>query len=119
MQKIQRLNIIGIFLGALLSSSVVQAASYDCQKAALTTEKTICNVRRLNDQDVKMATTFNILTHLLPMGGRDSMKDEQRIWLKQRNACAAKVSCIANRYQGRQTQLDNLLSTQVYQQGPF
>lgn len=95
------------------------AASFDCQKANLPTEKAICQYRSLNDQDVKMATTFNILTHLLPMGGRDALKDEQRLWLQQRNRCAAKVTCIASQYQQRQTQLDDLLQTRVYQQGPF
>jgi uncharacterized protein len=53
------------------------------------------------------------------MGGRDALKDEQRVWLQQRNACASKVACIATQYQQRQTQLDELLATRVYQQGPF
>ncbi len=97
----------------------VYAASFDCQKAKLPAEKAICQYRNLNDQDVKMVTTFNILTQLLPMGGRDALKDEQRVWLQQRNACASKVSCIATQYQQRQTQLDELLATRVYQQGPF
>ena len=95
------------------------AASFDCQKAALSAEKAICQFRSLNDQDVKMVTTFNILTHVLPMGGRDALRDEQQVWLKQRNACGGKVSCIARHYQQRQTQLDELLQTRVYQHGPF
>jgi uncharacterized protein len=104
-------------LGVLPTS--IYAASFDCQQAKLPAEKAICQYRNLNDQDVKMVTTFNILTQLLPMGGRDALKDEQRVWLQQRNACASKVSCIATQYQQRQTQLDELLATRVYQQGPF
>lgn len=120
--KIAAIN-TGLACAALAVAAVLPvssyAASFDCQKATLPTEKAICQYRNLNDQDVKMATTFNILTHLLPMGGRDALKDEQRLWLQQRNACAAKASCIASQYQQRQIQLDNLLQTRVYQQGPF
>ena len=105
-------------MGSLLPLSAF-AASFDCQKAALSTEKAICQYRSLNDQDVKMVTTFTILTHVLPMGGRDALRDEQQVWLKQRNACGGKVSCIARHYQQRQTQLDDLLQTRVYQHGPF
>lgn len=113
-----------VFAGGLLAISSLLpvstfAASFDCQKAALSAEKAVCQYRNLNDQDVKMATTFNILTHVLPMGGRDALRDEQQIWLKQRNACGGKVSCIARHYQQRQTQLDDLLQTRVYQHGPF
>lgn len=104
---------------ASLLAALAFAASFDCQKASLSAEKAVCQYRNLNDADVKMVTTFNILTHVLPMGGRDALRDEQQVWLKQRNACGGKVSCIARHYQQRQTQLDELLQTRVYQQGPF
>ncbi|XID74694.1 lysozyme inhibitor LprI family protein [Alkanindiges sp. WGS2144] len=96
-----------------------QAASFDCQKAQLSAEKAVCANRSLSDQDVKLATTFNILTHLLPMGGRDALRDEQHVWLKQRNACGQRTACIATAYQNRQTQLDKLLQERVYSHGPF
>ena len=95
------------------------AASFDCGKARLSTEKTICNTRSLNDQDVKMATTFNILTHVMPMGGRDAMRDDQGVWLKQRNACDARVACIRTAYNTRQQQLDTLIQERIYSHGPF
>ncbi len=95
------------------------AASFDCSKSRLATEKTICAYRGLNDRDVKMATTFNIISHAVPMGSRDHLKDEQVIWLKQRNGCGSNVNCIANAYQNRQKQLDQMLQDRVFSHGPF
>lgn len=100
-------------------ASQAKAASYDCTKSRLATEKTICANRGLNDRDVKMATTFNIISHAVPMGGRDHLIDEQVIWLKQRNGCGSSVSCIANAYQNRQNQLDQMLQDRVFSHGPF
>lgn len=113
---------LSILLAGLLlavSNMSLQAASFDCSHARLSSEKSICNTRSLNDRDVKMATTFNILTHVLPMGGRDHLKDQQASWLKQRNACGSKVACLSTAYQQRQQQLDLLLQQRVYSQGPF
>ncbi len=45
--------------------------------------KSICKNRSLNDADVKMATTYQIVLHALPMGGRDNQKDTQQQWLKK------------------------------------
>jgi len=103
----------------LVVGSSAQAASFACEKAHLTAEKTICQVRALNDADVKMATTYQIVLHALPMGGRDNQKDTQQQWLKKRNSCAANVSCISKAYQQRQKQLDTILQDRVLSHGPF
>ena len=100
-------------------SMSVQAASFNCSKSRLATEKTICAYRGLNDRDVKMATTFNIISHAVPMGSRDHLISEQVIWLKQRNGCGSNVACIANAYQNRQKQLDQILQDRVFSHGPF
>ncbi len=83
------------------------AASFDCDKANLAAdEKVICDTRTLNDADVKMVTTFDILTSLLAMGNRDKMREEQSAWLKKRQACAEDVECIRTAYTERLKQLD-------------
>lgn len=111
------LGVIGFGLAGF--GTLAQAASYDCNKARLATEKTICANRGLNDRDVKMATTFNIMSHAVPMGGRDHLIGEQVLWLKQRNGCGSNVACIANAYQNRQKQLDQMLQDRVLSYGPF
>lgn len=100
-------------------SQSVFAASFDCTKARLSAEKTICANRSLNDQDVKLATTFNLLTHVMSMGSRDAMRDDQADWLKQRNACNAKVACLRTAYNTRQQQLDTIVQDRIYAHGPF
>jgi uncharacterized protein len=88
------------------------AASFDCDKANLAAdEKVICDTRTLNDADVKMVTTFDILTSLLAMGNRDKMKDEQSAWLKKRQACGEDVECIRAAYGERLKQLDEAYKT--------
>jgi uncharacterized protein len=83
------------------------AASFDCDAKALQPdEKVICDTRPLNDADVKMATTFDLLSGLLAMGSRGTLQDEQTAWLKKRQACAADATCIKGAYDERLKQLD-------------
>lgn len=95
--------------GLLLASSLTSpaaAASFDCAKPDLAAdEKAICDNRALNDLDVKMATTFDILTQLMAMGARDTLRDEQSKWLKKRQECAADVACLTSAYDERMNKL--------------
>lgn len=99
--------------------SSVQAASFACEKARLTAEKTICQVRALNDADVKMATIYAMVLHALPMGGRDQQKQLQWQWLKSRNQCGANTTCLSIAYQQRQQQLDRIVQNRILVNGPF
>ncbi|TQN60007.1 hypothetical protein FLX27_19055 [Agrobacterium tumefaciens] len=95
--------------GILLAPSFISlasAASFDCTKPDLAAdEKAICDNRALNDQDVKMATTFDILTQLMAMGARDTLRDEQSKWLKKRQECAADIACLTGAYEERMKRL--------------
>jgi uncharacterized protein len=94
--------------GLALIPSPAAAASFDCERTDLAAdEKVICATRPLNDADVKMVTTFDILTSLLAMGSRGKLQDEQTAWLKRRQACAADAACIATAYQERLKQLQD------------
>ncbi|MBB4005871.1 lysozyme inhibitor LprI family protein [Allorhizobium taibaishanense] len=78
------------------------AASFDCSKTDLKAdEKAICDNRALNDLDVKMVTTFELISGLLPMGNRGELQDQQTTWLKSRQACNADTDCIAKAYEAR------------------
>ena len=90
------------------SPGMVRAASFDCQAQVLQPdEKAICDNRALNDADVKMVTTFDLLSGLLAMGSRGTMQDEQIAWLKRRHACGADAACIAAAYDERLRQLQD------------
>jgi uncharacterized protein len=91
---------------ACLSSGGARAASFDCDAEELKPdEKVICDNRALNDADVKMATTFDLLSGLLAMGSRGTLQDEQTVWLKKRQECGADAACIKAAYDERMKQL--------------
>ena len=64
-----------LLLTPLLFLAQTQAASFSCKTAKLKTEKQVCSHQSLNDADVKLATTYQIILHALPMGGRDAEKE--------------------------------------------
>lgn len=95
-----------IVVASYSHGSPVGAASFDCTKTDLAAdEKTICENRALNDQDVRMATTFDIVTQLMAMGARDELKTQQSEWLKHRQTCAADVACLTTAYDERMKKL--------------
>ena len=76
-------------------------ASFDCTKARTTTEKTICADKTLASLDTKLAYNYNYLK-TLDIGSKSSqLQSDQRDWLKQRNACQEKNSCLRNAYETR------------------
>ncbi|MDP9839629.1 uncharacterized protein J2T09_004405 [Neorhizobium huautlense] len=95
-----------LLLGLTLPALTASAASFDCNGEKLAAdEKVICENRDLNDADVKMVTTFEILTGLLAMGTRGEMQEDQATWLKRRQACSGDVECIRTAYVERLKQL--------------
>ena len=85
------------------------AASFDCEKEGLAADETaICANRDLNDMDVKMVTTFDLITGLMPMGSRGVVQDAQVEWLTKRQACEADLSCLRAIYAERQNELTHL-----------
>ena len=111
------LSIVLIF-GSISSIQISSAASFNCQHAMSKTEHAVCEHRGLNDADVQMTTTYNIVRRLVPMGNRSLIQTEQVKWLNLRNQCQDSVECLKNIYQMRQQRLDLHLD-RIYKQGPF
>lgn len=99
-----------IIFTIVISCQSAQAASFSCERAERPDEKTICAHLALNDMDVEMATRFDIVKSLLPMGGRSKLMDDQADWLKDRQACGADVTCLRNVYETRLKLLRGMLS---------
>lgn len=96
-----------VMTNGIIPTAPALSASFDCQRKDLAADETvICEERTLNDLDVKMVTTFDLLTGLMPMGNRDTLRDEQLAWLKTRQACGADAACLKNAYEARMKQLD-------------
>ena len=89
------MRLIAVFTvaGLALAASTVHAASFDCARARAADEKAICANRALNDADVKMTTLLAVDEHLVAMGARGNMQDDQRDWLKARHTCGGNVKC--------------------------
>jgi uncharacterized protein len=85
----------------IATASTGNAASFDCRKATKADEFAICDSRQLSELDVKMATIYDIVTKLVPMGTRGAIEDEQRAWLAARQACGPDRGCIRNLYDAR------------------
>jgi len=102
----------------LLVATPAAAASFDCGRARAPDEKAICANRALNDKDVKMTTMLVMEEHLLAMGGRDAMKDDQREWLHQRQTCKGNVKCLAKAYDDRLETLQKSFD-EIASHGPF
>ncbi|HGW3768215.1 TPA: lysozyme inhibitor LprI family protein [Enterobacter cloacae] len=84
------------------------SASFNCQKATKADEKAVCADRSLNDMDVEMATKYQFLQGLFPMGTRAAMRDAQQIWLRNRQECGGDTACLTKSYKSRLQQLDKI-----------
>lgn len=105
-------------LGLLLCSGGASAASFDCAAAKAQDEKAVCSSLELNDLDVRMATLSEVATHLVAMGQRGVLQDQNQQFLKARAACKFNKVCIANAYEARIKALEAVLQS-IYSRGPF
>ncbi|WP_261804331.1 lysozyme inhibitor LprI family protein, partial [Serratia ureilytica] len=92
----------------LLFCNLTQAASFNCNLAKHSDERTICATPYLSELDVRLATTYRLLQQQLLMGGRGALQDEQNAWIKQRRHCDTDYHCLVQRYTQRQQELDAL-----------
>lgn len=106
-------------VSALLLSPSSSAASFDCTKAKVADEITICKTVSLNDQDVTLALLYDLNKHFMAMGGRGSLMDGQAEWLKQRHNCGSNVSCLSDAYTQRIGMLRRFIDERVMTKGPF
>ncbi|MCX5495572.1 lysozyme inhibitor LprI family protein [Kaistia dalseonensis] len=94
------------------------AASFPCAKASAPDEIAICTHPDLNDSDVEMATRYQMLLALLPMGGAGALRDDQKAWLQGRQACGGNVACLRSAYAARIGALKSQFQ-QIVSRGPY
>lgn len=66
------------------------AASFNCGKASTLIESLICRDPVLSRQDSKMATLYRDVLRRSSPGDRQSVRDEQRAWIEERDRCEDK-----------------------------
>jgi uncharacterized protein len=99
--RVERRWQIALFIAITFGAGSAFSVSFDCTRARLPDEKTICASRQLSEMDVEMAVRFQMLTGLVAMGTRGDMQDEQQAWLKSRHACGRDESCLLNAHRRR------------------
>ncbi|MCP3672081.1 MAG: DUF1311 domain-containing protein [Gammaproteobacteria bacterium] len=95
-----------------LSSFGLQAASFDCKRAATKIETMICQDKELSVFDEVLSNAYNELRNLSTDIELSSIKTDQRNWLKVRNnSCGTIASCI-KAYSLRIVELKKLTSSE-------
>ncbi|MBB5673171.1 lysozyme inhibitor LprI family protein [Xanthomonas arboricola] len=72
----------------LLGAGGAWAASFDCKQAGTAVEKRLCAVPALSNLDDQLDESYRALLDTTPRGAVAGVRDQQRAWLRQRNACA-------------------------------
>ncbi|WP_115528718.1 MULTISPECIES: lysozyme inhibitor LprI family protein [Xanthomonas] len=72
----------------VLSASTAWAASFDCKQASTPVEKRICAVPALGLLDDQLDESYQALVQTTPRAAVAGVREQQRAWLRQRNACA-------------------------------
>lgn len=95
------------FCGLSAPETSAHAPSADCSKAGTEIEKTICQTETLARLDRQLAEAYAAVRRT---AGAD-IKQQQRSWLKERNACAEAGSstisaCLEDAYRQRLAELD-------------
>jgi len=90
--------LVGFLMGLSLSVSVC-AASFDCRPETLKpAEQLICHDPHLSRLDDQMVQVYKKARR---KGTYPGLRNEQRSWLRHRNACGYDVVCLHRAYNGR------------------
>ncbi len=87
--------------------SYYSSPSFDCRTANKLAEKAICDDVMLTIQDNRMALELGRLRHALPRNLQNRLLQEQRAWLRKRDACSNDVDCLDSVYRQRLSELEN------------
>ncbi|MHB8624486.1 MAG: lysozyme inhibitor LprI family protein [Sulfuricaulis sp.] len=94
-----------IILGWLTLLATAQAASFDCEKAVSTIEKTICGDDELSKLDEKLYTAYK--NALQNDKHANSIRHSEEQWIKDRNHCTD-AACMKIAYEKRITELTSI-----------
>ncbi|WP_349655841.1 lysozyme inhibitor LprI family protein [Xanthomonas sp. 10-10] len=72
----------------VLSAGGAWAASFDCKQAGTPVEKRLCAVPALGALDEQLDASYQALVQTTPRAAVAGVREQQRAWLRQRNACA-------------------------------
>lgn len=92
------------------------AASFNCKKARKKVEFSICENPSLNEADTELGNVYKELRHALSDEESIMLRNEQRLWIKQRNeACSpSSYDCLKSEVTSRTQELKRKLDIKKY-----
>ncbi|BBJ95342.1 lysozyme inhibitor LprI family protein [Xanthomonas campestris] len=100
---------------ALLASGGAWSASFDCARASTAVEQRLCAVKALGLLDERLDASYQELLQTTPRSAVAAVREQQRAWLRQRNACAQNATpddCLQRSLSARADALDTALAAQ-------
>ena len=107
-----RLMAVAIFVLSFwfIPYSAAFGQSFDCRKARLAAEKTICSGQWLSKMDIRLNEAFGRLRSSKPAGRqRRGLIRAQRNWLRARNQCKSNRRCLRSQYDDRLAEIEGQL----------
>ncbi|MFZ1964144.1 MAG: hypothetical protein WAU78_11890 [Roseiarcus sp.] len=86
-------------------ASVVSGPSFDCRKASLPAEQTICHSARLAAMDLVQAKLYAGLRSVATPRERKRIDADQLAWIRSVQSCGWNADCISSAYQAHVTDL--------------
>ncbi len=113
-----------VLLGVLVPATgpaLAAGPTFDCNKADLNeTERTICSSPALSQLDHRLANAYalvfdiDFLQNAAQLAAvRDSVRQRERAWLRERDTCGTADDCIANAYHQQISYLTSILPDDV------
>ena len=103
-------------LGQLFVASPSDAQnrpSFDCRRAATTTEYLICDERQLSRLDREMADAYQTLRASVRGREKRRVRQDQTNWRRARDACGGQYNCVENAYIQRIDDLNYEINNQA------
>lgn len=88
-------------LALLAALSGAHAAGLDCKAAASLTERAVCADAPLRALDTALAKSYAQALASTPPDRRTALRQQQRDWLRTRDACGADATCLTGQYRQR------------------
>lgn len=101
------INMVGV-VGVVVLSHSLQAASFDCAKAASLIEKIICSDPTTSKMDSDLGSAYK--SAMDKTADKAALKQEQRLWLKTKLNTCKDTNCLLDAYPQRIDQLNSIQS---------
>ena len=102
-------QVLAIVVGLVLLPQASFAVSFNCKTNKRPAEQAICNTPELSTLDDELARLYFQIYNTTRFPEAAAMRNTQRQWLHERNACETNIDCIRSLYNTRIEQFRKVL----------